>query len=122
MKKTFASVLVLLVINLVSLPGSAQQPNKEELTKEEKHAHKIKKYVSRLDRWASDDPVTVKLYDGAKVKGYIAGVTDDDFVVADRHGRQLTIINYSQVKDISSGFGTRSKIALAVSGGILAIV
>lgn len=44
---------------------------------------KIKKYVARLKRWAADDPVTVKLYDGTQVKGYISGVADDNFVVTD---------------------------------------
>src|SRR6266852_4165492 len=103
------------MVDLVCAPSTrAQQPS----AKEEKRVRKIKKEIAGLERW--DDPVTVKLQDGTKVKGQIGEVADDHFVLSD--SRHHTRVDYSQVKDVSVGFGTRTKIAGAIAGGVLAII
>ena len=117
MKKILASVLLALMVNLVCAPAARSQ---QLSAKEEKRVRKIKKEIARLEHW--DDPITVKLQDGTRVKGHIGAVADDHFVVSDRDGRQQTSVNYSQVKDVSVGFGTRTKIGLAIAGGVFAIL
>lgn len=118
-KKLLASILTALLINLVcvTFTSAQQQPSKEE-----KHVRKIKKQVARQKRWSPGDPITVRLQDGSKVKGYIAEVFDDHFIVTDRRGRQPISVDYAQVKEIKTGFGTKSKIALGIGGGVLAIM
>jgi hypothetical protein len=78
--------------------------------------------VTRLKRWAPEDPITVKLNDGTKVKGYIAEVTNHHFVVTNRSGGQPTTIDYLNVKEVKEGFGSKTKIALAIAGGVFAMV
>jgi hypothetical protein len=115
LKQILASILLALMVNLVCAPAArTQQPS----AKEEKRVGKIKKEIAGLERW--DDPVTVKLQDGTKVKGRIGEVADDHFVVSD--SRHHTRVDYSQVKDVSVGFGTRTKIGAAIAGGVFAII
>ena len=118
-KKVISCVLAFLVANILTVPVICQAQTQ---TASDKHAQKIKTYVGRLRRWATDDPVTVKLYDGTKVKGYISEVADDHFVVTDRKGGRSTPIEYSRVKDVSEGLGRKTKIALIVAGAFLAIL
>jgi hypothetical protein len=117
LKKILAPIVLSLMVNLVCAPATwTQQPS----AKEEKRVRKIKKEIAGLGRW--DDPVTVKLQNGTTVKGHIGEVAGDHFVVSDRDGRRQTNVDYSQVKDVSVGFGTRTKIGLAIAGGVFAIL
>ena len=76
----------------------------------------------RLKRWGKDDPVTVKLNDGTRVKGYITEAEDDHFVVMDRKSGQSTSIDYANVSDVSQGMGRKTKFALVFAGAIVAYV
>lgn len=118
MKKHLAALIaLLLIITCVPLVRAQQPANKEE-----KHVLKIKKQVSSQKRWNADDPITINLQDGSKVKGYIAEVFDDHFIITDRRGRQPISVDYAQVRDTKTGFGSKSKTAFAIGGGVLAVL
>ena len=119
MKRIICGLLTFLVAAVLTNPGFAQQQTQ---TAADKHAQKIRKYVKSLRRWDVGDPVTVKLYDGTKIKGHVTETTDDYFVVSDRKTGQSTSIEYSKVKDVGEGMGTRTKAALIGVGAILAFV
>lgn len=119
MKKVTSCVLALLVASIFTVPVTCQQQTQ---TASDKHAQKIKKYVARLKRWASDDPVTVKLYDGTQVNGHISEVADDHFVVTGRKSGSSTSIEYSRVKDVSEGLGYKTKIGMVVGGAFLTFI
>ena len=110
--------MALVVVCVFGIQTSAQQTQ----TGRDKHAEKIRKYVKTLRRWDVGDPVTVKLNDGTKIKGHVTEITDNYFVVADRKTSQSTSINYSNVKDVSEGMGTRTKIGIVFAGAVLAVV
>ncbi len=118
MKRILASLLAALLLNIcVPSVRAQQQPNREE-----KHIKKIKKEVAFQKRWNPEDPITVSLQDGSKVKGYIAEVFDDHFMLTDRRGRQPISVDYAQVKETKTGFGRNSKIALGIGGAVLGIM
>lgn len=119
MKRHLASLLaVLLITTCVPLVRAQQQ----QASQEEKHVLKIKKQVTSQKRWNAEDPITINLQDGTKVKGYIAEVFDDHFIITDRRGRQPISVNYAQVKGTKTGFGSNSKIAFGIGGGVLAVL
>jgi hypothetical protein len=118
MKKLLASLLAVLLINICVPSVLAQQ----QTNKEDKHVRKIKKQVASQKRWNPEDPITVSLADGTKVKGYIAEVFDDHFMITDRRGRQPISVDYVQVKETKTGFGSQSKIAFGIGGGVLAVL
>lgn len=118
LKRILASGLAALVINLACIaPVSMGQQSKAQ----DKAAHKNMKYIKRLKKWAKDDPVTVKLFDGTMVKGYITEATDDHFVVINRETSQSTTIDYYQVKDIDVGLGKKTRIGLGIAAGVLVL-
>lgn len=119
MKKHLASLLAVLLITTCAPLVRAQQ---QQATKEDKHLLKIKKQVTSLKRWNADDPITINLQDGSKVKGYIAEVFDDHFIITDRRGRQPISVDYAQVRGTKTGFGSKSKTAFAIGGGVLAVL
>ena len=118
-KRMNSGLLTMLVAAALTNPGLAQQ---QPQTLADKHAQNIRKYVKSLKRWDVGDPVTVKLYDGTKIKGHVTEITDDYFVVTDRKTSQSTSIEYSRVKDVSEGMGTRTKVGLVFAGVVLAFV
>ena len=118
MKKLLASLIATLMFSFVCAPVARAQKVSD---KEEKHLHKMQKTITRLKRWDSGDPIAVKLQDGTRLKGYIGEVADDHFVITDRGGRQPRNVEFAQVKDVGVGFGSKTRIALAISGGVLAI-
>jgi len=65
--------------------------------------------------------ITVKLRDGREIKGYIAEINTDDFVVANSKTDQRETIAYSDaVKIKKSGFSLGAKIAIGV-GVVIAV-
>ena len=118
-KRIASGILTLLVATVLTSPGFAQP---QAQTSQDKHNQKIRKYVKSLRRWDVGDPVTVKLYDGTKIKGHVTETTDDYFVVTDRKSGQSTSIDYAKVSDVSEGMGRKTKFALVIAGAILAYV
>jgi len=118
MKKHLASLLALLTIVTCVPSLQAQVPT----DKEQKHVLRIKKQVASQKRWNAEDPITINLQDGSKVKGYIAEVFEDHFIITDRRGRQPISVDYAQVKGTKTGFGSNSKIAFGIGGGVLAVL
>lgn len=118
-QKIISLLLTFLVATVLTNPGLAQQ---QAQTVADKHAQKIRRYVKSLRRWDVGDPVTVKLYDGTKIKGHVTEITDADFVVTDRKTNQSTTIEYSQVKEVSEGMGTRTKLGIIFGGVVLGAV
>ena len=117
--RIISGLLTFLVATGVTNPGFAQQQTQ---TPADKHIQKIRKYVKSLRRWDVGDPVTVKLYDGTKIKGHVTETTDNNFVVTDRKTNQSTSIEYSRVKDVSEGIGTKTKLGLIIGGVVLGFV
>jgi hypothetical protein len=119
-KRLLAATVASLVINLacVSFVGAQQQRSKEE-----QRVSKIKKLLADQNRYAPEDPVTIKLNDGVRIKGYIAGVYDNHFVVNDLKSGQPTSVDYPQVKDMKSAFIGRKPepVVVQVIGGVLAM-
>jgi len=115
MRRILVCLLAAFVINLACfVPISlGQQP-----TAQDKAARKNMKYIKRLNK---DDPVSIKLIDGTKIKGYVTEATDDHFVVNDRKTGQSRTINYDQVKDIGVGLSEKTKIGLGIAAGVLVL-
>jgi hypothetical protein len=67
---------------------------------------------------------TIKLKDGAKIKGYIAQAGDDDFVLRDRKTNAPTTIRYADVAraEANRGHSTARNIAIGVGIGVGAFV
>ena len=58
--------------------------------------------------------VNIKLRDGREIKGYVAGLNADDFVIADSKTKTQTIIAYTEaVKVKKSGLSLGAKIGIA---------
>jgi hypothetical protein len=114
-KRILVCGLAALIINLASfVPVSLGQQS----TAQDKAAHKNMKYIKRLK---DDDPVSIKLMDGTKVKGYVTEASDDHFVVTDRKTGQSTTLKYDQVKDIGVGLSEKTKIGLGIAAGVLVL-
>ena len=119
-RKLLAFVVAALVLNLVCLTFvGAQQP----ASKETQRVSKIKKLLADQNRYAPEDPITIKLNDGVRIKGYIAGVYDNYFVVNDLKSGQPASVDYPQVKDLKSAFiGKKPEPVLVQDiGGVLAM-
>jgi hypothetical protein len=61
---------------------------------------------------------------GKKVKGYIAQVQEDDFVVRDRKTDAPTTIRYSDVLKVEEnrGHSTARNVAIGVAAGVGAVL
>ncbi|MDQ5846081.1 MAG: hypothetical protein M3539_12400 [Acidobacteriota bacterium] len=70
--------------------------------------------------------VTVKLNDGAKLKGYISAAGEDSFTLTDSKTGQTRTLAYSDVAQVKKpgGFSLAAKIGigLGIAVGVLAIL
>jgi sRNA-binding regulator protein Hfq len=105
-------VVAALVLNLVcvSFVGAQQTP-----TKQNQRVNKLKEQIALQKRWTPQEEVAIKLRDGTKLKGHIAEVFDDHFVLTDRNGQSIGT-DYSQVKDVKGVLKEHS--LLAIIGGV----
>ncbi len=117
--KLTSVVLALMLTGVASMPVHAQQQND---AKADKHTQKIKKYVRAIRKWGDNEPVTVKLYDGTKIKGHITEADEDHFVVLERKRGELTTIEYAKVRDVTEGLGRKTLLGIVVGGAVLALV
>ena len=94
-------VLILFIVSCfcVHAPAIVAQSNAAQVTREAKHAKKIKNLVFKSPVGPGND-IEVKLKDKTKIKGYLSEVTDDYFVVTDPKGGATTRVEYGQVEKV----------------------
>lgn len=108
-------MLIGLVFNL-ALVNTAKAESKPD--KKARLAEKVKEGVNKLGTGEAAR-VEVKLYDGAKIKGYIKEIKDDSFTVFNTKTNAEQNVPYPQVKQIKGhNLSTSAKIAIGL--GILA--
>ncbi|MFN2514684.1 MAG: hypothetical protein ABR556_00585 [Pyrinomonadaceae bacterium] len=119
MLKTHLSWLisVLVLLGAFSQPVAAQQAATMD---------QVKIKVARLGV-GEKAKATLRLNDGAKIKGYVAQAGEDTFVIRDRKTDTPTTIRYADVAKVESnrGHSTARNIALGVGigvGTLLAVV
>ena len=126
-RKTFASLLIALVLNLVCPASFAANTQ----TKDEKRAATVKSLVRKLGT-GPDARIGIKLRDKTKLVGYISEIANDHFALTDNAGtvRQVTYADVAKInavptstsllkKDIHSGHIFK-KIAIAF--GVIAAI
>jgi hypothetical protein len=94
-------ILILFIVSCfcVQAPAIVAQANASQVTKEAKHAQKIKNLVFKSSVGPGND-IEVKLKDKTKVSGYLSEVTDDYFVVTDAKTGAKTTVEYGQVEKV----------------------
>lgn len=120
MLKTNLSLLVAVVLLLATIPQStvAKQKDNQAPTVEA-----VQSKVARLGTGAKAK-ATIKLKNGTKVKGYVAQVSDEDFVMRDRKTDAPTTIRYADVLKVedNKGHSTARNIAIGVAVGVGAVL
>ena len=120
MLKTHLSFLVAVLLLLVTVPqlAVAKQTSTQAPTVET-----IKSKVARIGVGAKAK-ATIRLKNGTKVKGYIAQVQDDDFVIRDRKTDAPTTIRYADVLKVEEnrGHSTARNVAIGVAAGVGAVL
>ena len=120
MLKTHLSFLVAVMLLLVAVPHQtiAKQTSTQAPTVET-----IKSKVARIGVGAKAK-ATIRLKNGTKVKGYIAQVQEDDFVIRDRKTDAPTTIRYVDVLKVEEnrGHSTARNIGIGVAAGVGAVL
>jgi len=80
----------------IHAPVVMAQSGGAQITREARHAQKIRKLVFRSGIGPGND-IEVKLRDKTKVSGYVSEVTDNHFVVTDLKTGSTTRLEYGQV-------------------------
>ncbi len=122
MKKTIASVLAALVINLLCMTSAPANPKPD---KEARLATKVKAAIVKLGVGPAAH-IEVKLRDGTRLKGYVSEAGDDRFVVVDEKSGASRDVPYPQVKQVKDnnlstgawvaiGFGIIIGVAILVA-------
>jgi predicted small secreted protein len=114
------SVLLLLVFSSVNLANE----NPLERAKKAQLASEVKRGIAYLGVGKSS-VVRVELYDKTKYHGYIAEITDEDFVVADAKTGATAPIAYSEVKGIKGNnlsTGAKIGIGVAIAAAVVIII
>jgi hypothetical protein len=81
-------------------PAPAQQPQ-GSTAKIDKMAAKIMKIGVRAD-------VTVKLYNGKTLHGFINRIEDQEFEISEVDLKTSLVIRYNEVKRVESGYGPKN--------------
>jgi preprotein translocase subunit SecF len=119
MLKTRLSFLVAVMLLLVTVPHPtiAKQANQAPTVEA------IKSKVARIGVGAKAK-ATIRMKNGTKVKGYIAQVQEDDFVIRDRKTDAPTTIRYSDVLKVEEnrGHSTARNVAIGVAAGVGAVL
>jgi len=130
MRKAFSIVLIANFLSLCfATTGLAAQKGSEQ-----KSGKRVKERVVRLGS-GTDTDIRVKRRDGTKLRGQVAEIHDDDFLVVDPNTGAKTTVLYSDVKEmkgknsstgasVSIGGGDNASIAefAALIGGIILVV
>jgi len=103
--------LVFLLANLVCFTPTSAGSTPE---KESQFADRVKASIAKLGT-GPEAHVELKLRDGTKLKGYIAEIGVDHFVVADAKTGATTAVPYPQVKKVKgNNLSTGVQIAIVV--------
>lgn len=119
MKKTVASVLVVLLIQLGFASLTRAQPDKD--------AQRFSKAKHDVEDLGFDAKVEVRLQDGSTLKGRITGIGDDQFVITGKDGTARKI-SYATTRRVRKDFGSNGRqlgeLALIGVGlaGVLALI
>jgi hypothetical protein len=110
--------LVFFLANLVCFTPTSAGSTTE---KESQFADKVKTSIAKLGT-GPETRVEVKLRDGTRLKGYIAEIAADHFVVADAKTGVTTAVPYPQVKKVKgNNLSTGAQIAIAAVVAVLVI-
>jgi hypothetical protein len=91
--------LVVVLCFWIQVPAIVAQSSGTQISKEAKHAEKIKRSVFRSAVGPGND-IEVKLRDKTKLSGYLSEITDDYFVVTDPRTGVKTTLEYGQVDKV----------------------
>jgi hypothetical protein len=111
MKKISCLLSLLLILAPIAHVAAQTQTNFEH----------VKKNVAKLGV-GSKAKATVTLNDGTKVKGYVYGAADEDFVIRDSKNDSPTTIRYADVKNVDDNRGHRNAKLAVIFVGIGAAV
>lgn len=108
----------MLVVGLLNLfPVSAFSRESDRRTD---RAEKIKAEIARLGT-GFEAKIELKLYEGAKVKGYITGITADYVIVSDSKTALATEVPYSNIKQVRGNNLSRG-VKIAIGVGIILLI
>ena len=83
----------------IYVPAVMAQSGGTQISKEAKHAEKIKNSVFKSAVGPGND-IEVKLFNKTKIRGYVSEVTDDYFAVTDPNSGAKTTLKYSEVEKV----------------------
>lgn len=96
-KQIVAGTVIFFLLNLALAPSALAY---DKLSKEAKHAAKVKAEIAKLGT-GPDARVKVKLKDGTKIKGYVSEIAEDSFTVTDPETSTATVVPYGNAKQVS---------------------
>ena len=115
-KKLLLTTIIMLVINLAIVPSAFASGVSEDA----KLADKVKTEITKLGV-GKDAQIKVKLKDGTKLKGYVAKINDDNFVVKNTKNGSTAAVSYANAKQVT-GQNLPSGVKIAIIVGIAAAV
>jgi hypothetical protein len=97
----FRKVFTFFIISCfcIQAPTALAQSSQAQITKDARHAQKIKNVVFKSSVGPGND-IEVKLKDKTKINGYLSEVTDDYFVVTDPRTGAKSRFEYGQVEKV----------------------
>ena len=120
-KPLISSILIFILISLTAPYSVYAHASRDEKAQ---FANRVKENILKLGSGPSAI-IEVKLRDKRKLKGYIAEVGDESFVVVDAVTQIPTTIAYPQVKQVKGhnlSSGAKIAIGVGIAVGVLVIL
>jgi len=118
-KKVLSLALVGFLLSVAGLRLCYARSKEEKATR---FAEKVKEGISKLGTGA-EARIEVKLWDKAKLKGYVSEAGEDSFVIVDEKTGGTSTVTYAQVKQVKgNNLSTAAEIAIGVGVILLPIV
>jgi hypothetical protein len=119
MKKLLASILAVLMLNLVCVASVGADSRSD---KDAKTAAKIKSAIQQLGT-GPGAYVDLRLRDGTRLKGYVDEAGDDTFIVVEEKTGGSRQVPYPQVRQVKgNNLSTGAKVAIGVGVGLVILV
>jgi hypothetical protein len=116
--KVLSLALVFFSLNLVCFTPTIAGTTTD---KESQFAERVKASIAKLGT-GPDAHVELKLLDGTKLKGYVAEIAADHFVVADATTGVTTAVPYPQVKKVKgNNLSSGAQIAIVAIVAVVVI-